>query len=147
MQAAIGDGWKDGRKLSRCPRRANPLTGGVLGKVQGFQAIGVHRGIAGRSVEMARYDLDDPSRQFVFPHAPQRTIALLDLEPRQPAAFARTAEAFPRLRAVARPMVAADQCVVVVVEEVRVAEIERQALMPADVEVGVATSPIADRKR
>src|SRR5262245_19973656 len=77
-------------------------------------------------------------------HAPQLAAALLDAQGRQPPAGARAARALSAVRPVARSVMAAHQGVVVVVEEVGVAEVELERFVAAGVEVGVHDAPIAD---
>src|SRR5213593_1688040 len=80
------------------------------------------------------------------PDRPQFAAALLEREPGEAAARARPCQAFAGLGPVARAMMAAHQRVVAFVEEPRVAEIEWQQLVTADIEISVERAAIAHDK-
>src|SRR5436190_14949543 len=79
--------------------------------------------------------------------APQRALSFLHRQRGEPPAGTRAGQAFARFGMVARTVMAADERVVLLVEEARVAEVERQTLMPADVQVAVAAPAKAHRER
>src|SRR5258706_9036932 len=79
-------------------------------------------------------------------HAPQGAIALLDGQGREAGAEAGAIEALAALRPVARAVMAADQGVIALVEEVGVAEVEGQRLVAAAVDVGVQSAAVAHRE-
>src|SRR5262245_32749814 len=57
VQPALRQGREDGRELARRSRGVDALEGGLITQVQFAHAVGVHRGIARRQVELASVEL------------------------------------------------------------------------------------------
>jgi len=62
MQPAFRHRSEDSREAPRHPRRLKALGRRVLGEMQLPDAVGKHRRVAGRQVELARIDLGDVSQ-------------------------------------------------------------------------------------
>jgi len=69
MKPAIGQGGKQGRELTSCPRRLDALRCSVLGQAQLAHAVGMHGRVAGRDVEPTRVHLGDVSQERRGGHA------------------------------------------------------------------------------